>query len=264
MKSNFFYFQEHYKMKKQVRILLLIVVPKLLFTQIDIPYQNGERLEYAISFGGILNVGYGDLEIKQQNKLEPEKLYIIGKGKTALFFDLFFKVRDVYITEFNTEKLLPISFIRNVNEGGHLINQKYQFFHEEKLVKTQDSVYKIDSKAQDMLSAFYFARTFDKRNLKKDSSFFVPIFMDDENYMLEIKYLKNEIIKTKWGEINCMVFNPKMQEGRIFQDGEKMNIWISDDDNHIPLKIETEIWAGKIIAELINFSAIKHPFKVIK
>ena len=43
-----------------------------------------------------------------------------------------------------------------------------------------------------------------------------------------------------------------------------MNIWISDDDNHIPLKIETEIWAGKIIAELINFSAIKHPFKVIK
>ena len=59
---------------------------------------------------------------------------------------MFFKVRDVYITEFNTKKLLPISFIRNVNEGGHLINQKYQFFHEEKLVKTQDSVYKITVK----------------------------------------------------------------------------------------------------------------------
>ena len=90
--KQLFYFQEHYKMKKQVRILLLIVVPKLLFTQIDIPYQNGERLEYAISFGGILNVGYGDLEIKQQNKLEPEKLYIIGKGKTALFLICFLKL----------------------------------------------------------------------------------------------------------------------------------------------------------------------------
>ena len=66
-----------------------------------------------------------------------------------------------------------------------------------------------------MLSAFYFARTFDKRNLKRQF-IFVPIFMDDENYMLEIKYLKNEIIKTKWGEINCMVFNQRCR-GRIFK-----------------------------------------------
>ena len=80
-----FYFQEHYKMKKQVRILLLIVAPKLLFTQIDIPYQNGERLEYAISLGN-LNVGYGDLEIKQQNKLEPEKALHYRKRKNGAFF----------------------------------------------------------------------------------------------------------------------------------------------------------------------------------
>ena len=87
--------------------------------------------------------------------------------------------------------------------------------------------------------------------------------MDDENFMLEIKYLKNEIIKTKWVRLNVW-FLIQRWGGRIFQDGEKMNIWISDDENHIPLKIETEIWAGKIIAELINFSAIKYPFKVIK
>ena len=41
--------------------------------------------------------------------------------------------------------------------------------------------------------------------------------MDDENYMLEIKYLKNEIIKTKWGEINCMVLIQRCGRARIFQ-----------------------------------------------
>ena len=40
--------------------------------------------------------------------------------------------------------------------------------------------------------------------------------MDEENYLLEILYLYNETISTAFGEFNCMVFEPKMQEGRVF------------------------------------------------
>ena len=38
-----------------------------------------------------------------------------------------------------------------------------------------------------------------KSDLKQSNSFFVPIFMDNENYFLEILYLDNEILETKWG-----------------------------------------------------------------
>ena len=104
---------------------------------------------------------------------------------------------------------------------------------------------------------------------KKDSvlnvgSFYVPIFMDDENYFLEIKYLKNEIINTKWGKVDCMVFQPKMQEGRIFEDGEEMKIWISDDKNHLLLRVETKIWTGLIKAVLQEYKHVKYPLSIIE
>ena len=87
-----------------------------------------------------------------------------------------------------------------------------------------------------MFSALFYARTFKKDRILNEDSFYIPIFMDDENYYLEIKYLQNEILDTKWGKVNCMVFQPKMQEGRVFEDGEEMKIWISDDKNHLLIK----------------------------
>ena len=79
-----------------------------------------------------------------------------------------------------------------------------------------------------MLSALFYARTFSQDSLIQKKSFFIPIFMDEENYLLEILYLYNEKVKTSFGTVNCMVFKPKMQEGRVFEDGEQMKIWISD------------------------------------
>jgi len=114
-----------------------------------------------------------------------------------------------------------------------------------------------------MLSAFFLARTFKKKSIIDGKSFYIPLFMDDENYNLEIKYLANEIIDTKWGKIDCMIFQPKMQEGRIFEDGEKMKIWITDDANHLLLRVETEIWAGTIKAVLEDYKKLKYPLSII-
>ena len=99
-------------------------------------------------------------------------------------------------------------------------------------------------------------------NLKQTNSFFVPIFMDEENYLLEIIYLENELLQTKWGAIDCMVFKPKMQEGRVFEDGEEMKIWITDDGNHLLMKVETKIWAGTIKAVLVEYKELKFPLSI--
>ena len=88
--------------------------------------------------------------------------------------------------------------------------------------------------------------------------------MDSENYLLEIKYLSNEIIDTKWGKIDCMVFRPKMQEGRVFEDEEQMKIWITDDANHLLLRVEAKIWAGTIRAVLSGYKKLKYPLSIIR
>jgi len=250
-----------------MRLFLIIVFVSfsfLGFSQTNLPYDVGEYAAYKISFGAI-NVGYAELEVKEiisvKNKLS---FHIIGKGRTAPFFDLIFKVRDVYETFIDTSTLLPLVFNREVREGGHSINQHYNFNHKNSNVVTKDSIFNIPFKTQDMLSAFFYARTFKKDSILSGGSFYVPIFMDEENYLLEIKYLQNEIIDTKWGKIDCMVFKPTMQEGRVFEDGEEMKIWISNDKNNLLLRVETKIWSGLIKAVLQEYKHLKHPLSIIE
>jgi len=248
---------------KQLFFIVLLGSSHFVYSQTNLPYKVGEYASYKVSFGPIW-VGYADLEITEITPINHKpSFHIIGKGKTAPFFDWFFKVRDVYETFIDTTTLLPLVFKRAVNEGGHLINQHYKFNHKDSNVVTQDSTLVIPTNAQDMLSALFYARTFKKDSIIDGDSFYVPIFMDDENYYLEIKYLVNETLDTKWGKLDCMVFQPKMQEGRIFEDGEEMKIWISDDDNHLLLRVETKIWTGTIKAVLVDYKELKHPLSII-
>ena len=245
-------------------VLIFFIFPLVIFWQNEWPYKEGEYSEYNISFNS-LKVGSAQLEILEPTQIKNKgAFHIVGKGKTTFFFDLFFKVRDVYETYLDTSRVLPIKFLRDIYEGGYTKKQKYRFKHSEKKVfyeKTQQDIYK---NTQDMLSALYFARTFNKDTLNQTTSFFIPIFMDEENYFLEIKYLYNENVSTKFGKINCMVFKPKMQEGRVFEDGEKMKIWISNDKNHLLIKVETKIWTGLIKAILVKYKNLKYPLSISK
>ena len=90
------------------------------------------------------------------------------------------------------------------------------------------------------------------------------MFIDEENYSVEVVYLNNEKVNTNFGQINCMVFKPKMQEGRVFEDGEKMKLWISDDQNNLLVKVETQIWAGTIKAIMKKYKEVKYPLSISK
>ena len=244
--------------------LALFLFPVTIYSQSDLPYKVGEYSAFDISFKGI-KVGSAEMKIEKQIKINGvSTFHIIGKGRTASFFDWFFKVRDVYETYLDTSKIRPVKFVRDIHEGGYEKKQLYTFKHSAGKVFWKDTSHVIFPATQDMLSALFYARTFNKNDLLQKKSFFVPIFMDEENYSLEILYLKDEKVKTNFGEVNCMVFKPKMQEGRVFEDGEEMKIWISDDRNHLLVKVETQIWAGSIKAILVKHQGVKYPLSISK
>ena len=250
--------------KNLIILVLFFVFSESLFSQ-SVPYKSGEYTEYKIYFGSVW-VGSSTLEVNNAIAFNGKKSYYIkGTGKTAPFFDWFFKVRDLYETYIDQESILPIEFIRNVNEGGYLINQHYLFNHSENKVRTGDSTYYISEFTQDMLSAFFYARTFSKEVLmnRPNNTFEIPIFVDEENYNIKVRYLGNELVETNWGRVDCMVFTPFMQQGRVFESEEEMKIWVTDDENRILVKVETTIWAGIIRAELKSYNNLKRPIEFI-
>ena len=242
------------------KTIFLLFIPFIIFSQQKLPYKTGEYTSYDISFEG-LSVAFAEMEIKNTVLLKnTPAFHVVAKARTASFFDLFFKVRDLYETYIDTTTIKPIRFYRNIQEGGHKKTQNYNFAHKDLKVLVKDTSYNIFENTQDMLSAFFYARTFNNKNLTKNTKFSVPVFMDEENFNLDILYLYNEVLETKIGMIDCMVFKPIMQEGRVFEDGEKMKVWISNDENRLLIKVETKIWAGTIKAELINAKNIQYNY----
>ena len=59
-----------------------------------------------------------------------------------------------------------------------------------------------------------------------------------------------------------MIFRPLVQSGRVFKEQESVTVWISDDENKIPIRIQASLAVGSIKADLEAYKGLKHTFKV--
>src|SRR6478736_1614175 len=138
-------------------------------------------------------------------------------------------------------------FVRRVDEGGYKFNQNYAFNHYTKKVDIGNNVkMDIPTGIQDMVSAFYSARNLDLSNAKSGDIFTLNCFLDKEVWPLKIKFISRETIETDLGKFRCLKFRPIVQQGRIFKKEEDLNVWISDDDNHVVVRAQADVIVGSI------------------
>lgn len=222
-------------------------------------FKAGERLTYRLHYG-IINAGEAILEVKPDIlKINGRNVFhIVGTGYSTGTTDFFFKVRDSYETYMDKDALLPWLFVRRVNEGGYKFNQNYSFNHYAKKVDIgNNQKYDVPTGVQDMVSAFYSARNLDLSNAKPGNIYTLNCFLDKEIWPLKIKFIEREIIETDLGKFRCLKFRPIVQQGRIFKKEEDLNVWISDDRNHIVVRAQAEVLVGSIkmdIKELKNLA----------
>ena len=263
-------------MRKFIFIIFLISIA--LFFSSNIVYKNnengaikndaftyGEKLHYKISYG-IIEAGKVQLNVKKTSKkIQNRSVYhIVGLGSSSSTFDWFFKIRDRYESYVDSAKLVPLLFIRDVNEGGYTIKQNYEFDHQKRIVNTDKGSFNIKKNIQDMLSCFYFARTLDLNNLKKGEVLTFNAFVDEESYPLKVKFLGKETIKIKSGKYKSLKFCPIVQTGRIFKTEESLSVWISDDYNKIPLLVKANILFGALRMEMVKMEGELNPSSYIR
>ena len=54
-----------------------------------------------------------------------------------------------------------------------------------------------------------------------------------------------------------MKFRPLVQSGRVFEEQESVTLWVSDDKNRLPVRLQADILVGSIKADLENFKNLK-------
>jgi hypothetical protein len=229
--------------------------------------QDGEQINYVVYYSVMgIYANAGDATFTNTvEKLNGKTVYhIIADGKSNSSYDWIYKVRDKYETYIDTATMEPLKFVRSVNEGKHKHYENITFNHTAKTAVTSDGVYKIPDCIQDVISAVYCARNINFDNFKKDDKIPFKMFLDNEVYDMYIRYLGKEDVKTKFGKFRAFKFKPLLVKGTIFEGGEKMTVWVSDDANHIPLRIESPIAVGSVKVDMMGYAGLKYPLSSLK
>jgi hypothetical protein len=160
---------------------------------------------------------------------------------------------------------LPIKAIRNISEGTYKYYDEILFNRKENtVISKRKGKVSISENTMDILSAFYYARNNYFKNLKQGDIISLETYFDDGLFTLQIRYKGTETIKTNLGKINCLKFSPVVEPGRIFDTPDDVTIWISNDNNFIPVRIQFDLLVGSIKADLIKYENLKHNFALTK
>ncbi len=218
-------------------------------------------MRFRLSYG-LIDAGEAEITVKNGSKRFQgrEAYHIVGTGKTLGAFSWFFKVRDRYETYFDKKGAFPWEFVRDIEEGSYKKTQVY-YFHQDKAAVTTNKgeTFAIPKYSQDMLSAFFYARTLDFSKAKMDQVYTIPTFVDGEHFPLQVKYKGKEEIDSRAGKFRCLKFVPVVQKGRIFKEEEDMMVWITDDENKIPVLCKAKVLVGSIKMELVEYSNLLNP-----
>jgi hypothetical protein len=109
-----------------------------------------------------------------------------------------------------------------------------------------------------MLSAIYAARNLDYKGAEAGDRYHLNTFIDDSTYHVGVRFWGREEIKTKAGRFRCMVLEPQLIAGDVFDQESKMKLWVTDDANRIPVRVESDIAVGAIRADLHTYEGLKH------
>lgn len=242
-------------------------MPRDVYRQIDnTSFGPGECFEYRVHYG-LFNAAEAKVSVSQQiHTVNGRPCYKVDiTGKTVGAFDWITKIRDNWQSWIDTVSIIPQKSYRNIQEESYRKEETVLYNHakDDAIVNDENGQknYDIPNNAQDVISGYYFLRTIDFSKFNDGDVVQVPTFFDKEVYQMKIKYRGREVIKTKFGKMKAIRLNPVMPNNSLFKGDNSIRIWVSDDANKVPIRVEVDLWVGSMIMEVKKYSGLRQEFK---
>ncbi len=257
-------------MKRVFVLVFLIAYYSVVGQKTKPAFEPGEWLKFRMHYA-LLNASYATLHVKNSKIGDRSVYHVVGHGETTGFASLFFKVDDNYESYFDIKSGRPYRFVRKIDEGGYTKDVEINYDYDKDIAVLNDKKnkkklnFELQDGIHDLISAFYFLRNnYDAKDLVKGESIELKLLYDDDGvFNFKLKYLGKEVLKTKFGKVECLKFRPLVQSGRVFKEEESLSLWVSNDDNKIPIRIKADLAVGAIKADLDGYNGLKHQFKII-
>ncbi len=230
-------------------------------TQLNSAFTYGEELNYRVHYG-FINAAKIKLKVNAETIYVHERptYHLVADGRTISTFDWMFKVRDRFESYLDMEYMAPIKYVKTVKEDSYSDVDWVFFDHDKKRIKGKKKNMECPVYVQDIIGAIYYARTIDYNSARKGQTFPIDVYLDQQIYNLEFKYLGKETIKSDIGKVKCIKIKPKVVADRVFKDDKSITLWVSDDENKIPIRIEAALAVGSLKVDLTSYKGLKNTF----
>jgi len=213
-----------------------------------------ERLYFDIYWMGIL-VGSSQLEAVPDGKT----LTIRSETHSAAVLSTFYKVKDH--VESRVVDGRAASFRIMQREGKYRSNKEVVFDSDNKTVTYIDHLKDVRKEHPmtapqlwDVISAFYYVRT---QPLIVGETVYLNVFDSNKFLNVEVYVLAKEKVRLSDSrEVDTVKIRPVLKSDGIFRKKGDILIWLTDDANRTPVRVETEVPVGKIVAKLKDFEQL--------
>jgi hypothetical protein len=242
-------------------------------TNVNTVFGAGEHVTYnaVYNWGFIwLNAGVVTFSVDSVLWQNQPAYHLKSIGVTHKAYDRLFLVRDTFETFVERESLRPLEFRRITNEGTYSSMHHYLFNSNNQTIRARiskeggpvkHSMLPWPECSYDILSMIYQARNIDFSKYKVNDKIPIIMVVDGEIHHLHIRYLGKEVMANRDGrKFRCLKFAPLLVKGTIFEAGEDMTVWVTDDKNRVPIVVEAKILIGAVKAVFVEAEGLRHPF----
>jgi len=210
------------------------------------PFAPGEVLTFELKWQ-FISAGTATMRVLDDSSAS-DRWHIQARAWSTGIVDFFYSVRDTILSTIDSRTLLPTRFEKRQHEGWYHRDSVYEFDQDRRIVRRQSGAYQCPVQVYDILSSLYRVRA---SPLAVGRDTLVNVYADGKLYRARVNVLRRETVSVPAGTFSCLVIEPILQSEAIFVQKGRLWIWLTDDERRLPVRMQSAIPVGKIVAELI-------------
>lgn len=270
-----------YVSKEKERICILMIVGIAMGVNImaqSIPVRDrfnpGEITYYDLYFKwGVIMSHAGNASISMQSTTyasKPGYFYRLLFNTSGLF-EKVYKMRDTIDNYYSSNMQLLFSQKR-VNENDYYLvddltfsygnNRVYAHSHRYTLEKTKIDTMLVSSKQYmfDMLASTLYLRSLEWDNMQVGDTFPFNVAIGRDRVNIRFRYAGQQVVeRSETLKYRTHHFYVDIFDDAFTQSKSAAELWIGDDDNHLPVKIRAKLKIGAVEVYYRNAGGLRYP-----
>jgi len=192
---------------------------------------------------GPFKVGEATLTSEGPSVFRGESVFVITSiEKTKGLFSYFYRVDDKYISYARVADLIPLRFFKHIEEGKFKKELTVDYY-DDSIIYSNYRRYDTDKRYRDILSALYYIRRLD---FEVGDTLRIPIHTGGKPNIMEVPIVDTLEISVPAGRFKTYVLKPIVKGEKIFGEEGGLFIYLSDDNEKVPIMIKSKLFFGSI------------------